>query len=296
MSGYKTFAVAGAGGLGKFVVEALLAKKNEGVISSVAILSRSSSGHDDLIAKGAKFILVDYSAPSSIKSAVAGVDVVVSTLSGPPLGSQLQLATGAKAAGAKLFVPSEFGNDTDGATEGFWGEKETFKKKLKNELNLPYAAFYTGGFTDFLFQKGFEQATGFDFINGKITVPGEGTSPISWTTRDDIGRFVAHVLTELPKDKLEWRIFRIEGDRTSLNQIIEDYKARSGKNVSVAHRPRSELEERLKKDPSEVLTAVFLSWDKGQGPSGKPEELANSEFPQWKPKKVVDVILEVYGN
>ncbi|KAL5536931.1 hypothetical protein ACEPAF_754 [Sanghuangporus sanghuang] len=296
MSGYKTFAVAGAGGLGRFVVEALLAKKNEGTISSVSILSRSSSGHDDLVAKGAKVVVVDYSSSSSIKSAVTGVDVVVSTLSGSPLGPQLGLATGAKAAGVKLFVPSEFGNATDGATEGFWGEKDAFKKKLKNEIHLPYAAFYTGGFADFLFQKGLAEVVGFDFTNGKITVPGEGTSPISWTTRRDIGRFVAHVLTQLPKEKLEWRIFRIEGDRTSFNQIIEDYKARSGKNVSVAHRPRSELEEKLTKDPSDGFTAVLLSWDKGQGASGKPEELANSEFPQWKPKKVIDVILEVYGN
>ncbi|KAL5492388.1 hypothetical protein ACEPAI_3835 [Sanghuangporus weigelae] len=296
MSGYKTFAVAGAGGLGKFVVEALLAKKNEGAISSVSILSRSSSGHDDLVTKGAKVVVVDYSSSSSIKSAVASIDVVVSTLSGSPLGPQLELATGAKAAGVKLFVPSEFGNATDGVTEGFWGEKDAFKKKLKNEINLPYAAFYTGGFADFLFQKGLADAIGFDFTNGKITVPGEGTSTISWTTRHDIGRFVAYVLTQLPKEKLEWKIFRIEGDRTSFNQIIEDYKVRSGKNVSVAHRPRSELEERLEKNPSEVLTTVFLLWDKGEGASGKPEELANSEFPQWKPKKVVDVILEVYGN
>ena len=172
MSGYKNFAVAGAGSLGKFVVEALLAKKNEGVISSVTILSRSVSdyidlfrfmtlayhvnqpgGHDDLVAKGAKVVAVDYSSQSSIQSAVGSIDVIVSTLSDSPLGSQLELAKGAKAAGVKLFVPSEFGNQTDGATEGVWGEKDAFKKKLKDEINLPYVVFYTGGFADWLFQR-----------------------------------------------------------------------------------------------------------------------------------------------
>ena len=43
MSGYKTFAVAGAGGLGKHIIEALLSKKKDGVISSVIVLSRSVS-------------------------------------------------------------------------------------------------------------------------------------------------------------------------------------------------------------------------------------------------------------
>ena len=62
--------------------------------------------------------------------------------------------------------------------------------------------------------RGFAEVLGFDLTNGKITIPGEGVAPISWTTRGDIGRFVAYVLTALPKEKLEWRIFRIEGDRT----------------------------------------------------------------------------------
>lgn len=54
---------------------------------------------------------------------------------------------------------------------------------------------------------------GFDFKTGKVTIGGFGSEPISWTSIPDIGRFVAHVLTALPKKELEWRTFRIEGDR-----------------------------------------------------------------------------------
>ncbi len=46
-----------------------------------------------------------------------------------------------------------------------------------------------------------------------VTFGGSGEAPISWTSIPDIGRFVAHVLTALPKNDLEWRTFRIEGDR-----------------------------------------------------------------------------------
>ena len=52
----------------------------------------------------------------------------------------------------------------------------------------------------------------FDIPNGKATINGVGDAPISWTTRKDIGSFVAHVLTTLPKEKLVWRSFRIQGD------------------------------------------------------------------------------------
>ena len=43
MSGFKSFAVAGAGGIGKFVIEELLKLQMPGKVESVKILSRSAS-------------------------------------------------------------------------------------------------------------------------------------------------------------------------------------------------------------------------------------------------------------
>lgn len=45
MSGLKTFIVAGAGNLGKFVIEALLKLQKEGKVTSVSFLSRQVSGY-----------------------------------------------------------------------------------------------------------------------------------------------------------------------------------------------------------------------------------------------------------
>ncbi|EJD07548.1 NAD-binding protein [Fomitiporia mediterranea MF3/22] len=295
MSGYKTFAVAGAGNLGKFVVEELLSKKNSGVISSVILLTRNADERNELVAKGAKPVVIDYNSLPSIQSALSGVDVVISTL--PPVANQDDLAVGAKAAGVKLFVPSEFGNVTDGFTEGVWGKKDALKKKLREEIKLPYAAFYNGPFTDYIFQKGgVAEKSGFDFVNGKITIPGSGTTEISWTTLRDVARFVAHVLTALPKNKIEGRHFRIEGDRANYNQIVDAWKARTGKDITVTYRPRSELESAVAKNPQDFVSFLFLQWDKGNGVAGKPEELDNKEFPDWKPQKVVDVLVDIYGQ
>ncbi|KAH8108727.1 NAD-binding protein [Phellopilus nigrolimitatus] len=285
MSGYKNFAVAGAGNIGKFVIEALLDKKASGAVSSVSVLTRSSGGHEELVAKGAKLSAVDYASPASLAGALAGIDVLISTLGGPAIAQQADLARAAKTAGVQLFVPSEFG------TPGVFAVKDAFTDTLA-ALGLPYAVFYNGVFTDFLFSPIF----GFDFKNGKASIGGSGTAPISFTHRNDIGNFVAHVLTALPRAKIEGRIFRIEGERLSFNQVVADYSARTGKPLEVTHRPRAEFEAAVAKNPADIASFLILEFDAGKCIVGKPDELTNNDWPEWKPAKVVDTIVEIYGH
>jgi uncharacterized protein YbjT (DUF2867 family) len=94
-------------------------------------------------------IPVDYNNHQSIKDALSGVDVVISTIAIPALKVQDGIVKAAKDARVKLFVPSEFGGTTEGETEGFFGEKASIQEKLK-ALDLPYAVFYTGSFSDYI--------------------------------------------------------------------------------------------------------------------------------------------------
>ena len=94
-------------------------------------------------------IAVDYSKKESIKNALTGVDVVISTISGTALSLQADIAAAAKEAGVKLFVPSEFGNISEGETEGIFGEKAVIQTQLK-AVGIPYTTFSTGPFADFL--------------------------------------------------------------------------------------------------------------------------------------------------
>ena len=59
---------------------------------------------------------------------------------------------------------------------------------------------------------------GLDLKSGNVTVGLDGNALNSFTAQSDIGRYVAYVLTNLPRSKLEWRIFRIEGDRKVRNR------------------------------------------------------------------------------
>jgi len=150
MSGYVHFAVAGAGNIGAFIAEELLKLKTAGIVKSVNIIQ--GSGHPErLVEKGAKFVTVEYSSPDTLAQALKGIDVVISTLGGAALGTQLPLAEATKAAGVKLFVPSDFGGPTEGRKESIFAAKEQFKLKLK-EIGLPYTTFYTGPFSDFVLQ------------------------------------------------------------------------------------------------------------------------------------------------
>ena len=167
MSGYKNFAIVGAGLLGSFIVRQFLKDKAAGTINEVVVLTRQVSimtlivdytpgmlktdklrqGSKTTIEGDAKVIPVDYSDKESIKGALAGIDVVISTIGAVALGLQPGIAEAAKEAGVKLFIPSEFGGPTEGTTEGLFGSKAKIQDQLK-AVGIPYALIYTGPFAD----------------------------------------------------------------------------------------------------------------------------------------------------
>ncbi|EIM81244.1 NAD-P-binding protein [Stereum hirsutum FP-91666 SS1] len=287
-STFKTFAVAGVGNLGSFIVKALLQKKQSGLPIRVITLSRSTSPDakfESLISQGAEFRTIAYESKSSLVDSLAGVNVVISALGSSPgggIGLQGQLAEAAKEAGVRLFVPSEYGRPSDSEKD----PKAQFHGKLK-ALGLPYTLFFNGPFPDFVFSP----FLGLDIKNGSVKISGDGNVPISFTAREDIARYMAHVLTSLPAETLEWRIFRIEGDRQTLNDVVKAYEEKTGKKINVSYQPVSELQEAMKANPKDFLTMVKLAFAQGLGAVvGAPEELANGEFPDWNPKKVIDVL------
>jgi hypothetical protein len=53
---------------------------------------------------------------------------------------------------------------------------------------------------------------GLDVTSGKVTIGGDGSNPIPFTSRPDIARYLSYVLTHLPADQLKNRSFTITGD------------------------------------------------------------------------------------
>ncbi|KAH9037643.1 NAD-P-binding protein [Lactarius pseudohatsudake] len=284
MSGYKNFAVVGAGSIGSFVIRQLLTDKAAGTVKEVVVLTRQASlslpGSKTTVDPAAKLIPVDYSDKESIKTALVGVDVVISTIAPAVLDLQAGIVQAAKEVGVKLFVPSEFGRPTEGETEGYLADKGQIQEQLK-AIGLPYAVFYTGGFADYLFVPFLD----LDVTSGKVSIGGDGSKPLPFTSRPDIARYISYVLTHLPVDQLENRSFTITGDTKSFNEIFKGYQAKTGKKLEVTYISVSELDARLASNPRDLPTYVhrlWAVWDES------PTKTDNHLYPEWNPSSVLD--------
>ncbi|KZT55909.1 NAD(P)-binding protein [Calocera cornea HHB12733] len=282
MASYRNFAIAGANGLlGKFFVDALLKAKASGSVGKAVILTRSEKGSDGLIARGAEPIVVNYDTPSTLQSALQGIDVVLSTFHGPP---QEILADSAKAAGVKLFVPSEYAGDTTlHKEEKLFAPKDAFRRRLE-QIGLPWAAFFTGPFADWIF---YQPILGFDLPNGKAEVAGTGEEVLSYTSRADVARYVVHVTSTLAPSKLHNRAFKVSGERTSVTRLLAEYEQRTGTRVALTRVPVQEAQARA--DAGDVKAQLELVL-RLYGAYGGDKEM-NVDWPEFGPDKVVDSIL-----
>jgi len=280
MSGYKNFAVVGAGQIGSFIIHQLITDKAAGTVNDVVVLTRQ--GSKTTVDPAAKLIQVDYSEKESIKKALTGVDVVISTIPGAAIDVQPKLAEAAKEAGVQLFIPSEFGGSTEGETEGYMGAKAKIHDQLK-AIGIPYALFYTGGFSDYLWTP----YLGLDVKSGKVTIGADGSKPLPFTSRPDIARYLSYVLTHLPADQLKNRSFTIAGDTKSFNEIFKEYEAKTGNKVDVTYIPISELDARLASNPRDFFAFLHKFWATGGDPSSS-QKTDNDLYPDWNPSSVVD--------
>ncbi|KAJ7290273.1 hypothetical protein C8J57DRAFT_1610972 [Mycena rebaudengoi] len=205
---FTSFAIVGAGTVGTPIAQSLTAK---GV--SVVVLSRSGGKS----VTGVKTVIVDTSDANAVAKAFKDhkVDVVISTLGQAGIiAVQRTVADGARAAGVKLFVPSEFGMPTQGYAEGFFKQKEDEHKYVQS-LGLATAVIYVGYLMGTV-----RSPTAFD-INGKINIVANIGATGSFTAESDVAGFTAHILTTLPPSQLKNKIFRIEGQHGSMVDVAK---------------------------------------------------------------------------
>ncbi|KZP03696.1 NAD(P)-binding protein [Athelia psychrophila] len=209
---YKNVAVIGAGIIGTPIAKALLQ-----VGANVVVVSRpeSTSGKD--LPAGTRVVAIDYTGISALVALFKehATEVVISTVNFQALGLQHGLSDAAKQGGVKLFVPSEFAVDTAEYNEVFLNVKPKLAAHLKH-IGLPSARIFNGLFTTFL-------PWILTVDTGKIRLIGEGDQKFSTTHPDDIAGFLAYILTHLPESELHDKVFRLEGERTTLNDVIGHY-------------------------------------------------------------------------
>lgn len=228
MSGFKNFVIVGAGNLGGFILKELLKAKTAGTVDKVVVLTRTVSQAasrlhmtsrlmtlQDSVAKVQSYAssgatiapIADYNDVAAVSEALQGVDVIISTLGQMAQQLQVPIAEAGKAAGVRLFIPSEFGASTDGATQGHLAMKNALTDKIATIL--PVTKFFNGNLADWMWLP----MVHLDVQSGKVAVGGDGNAKMSFTSRPDIARYVAHVLTTLAPEETSNKTFRIEAQR-----------------------------------------------------------------------------------
>ncbi|KAH7099983.1 NAD(P)-binding protein, partial [Auriculariales sp. MPI-PUGE-AT-0066] len=278
---YTNFAVAGgAGGLGALITKALLSQGAE-----VIVLTRSK---DSAVPAGAAAKVVDYADSASLSAALKGVQVVISALNAGGFGQQPALADAAKAAGVKLFVPSEYGNPThEVSADSLLHFKAALHQHLRT-IGLPYTLYYTGWFSDYNFIPPF----GFDVANKTLTIVGKGNTPISFTSRPDVAHFIAYTLTHLPEDKLQNATLGVEGDRRTLVSLKQTFEEVFGGEFKLVHRDTDEVAKLVQ----EKREAVFLDYILLSGELGEVQidNAQNSLVPGWQPLTVAAALKKYF--
>jgi len=281
------FAVIGAGAIGAWIIEELIKyKTSSDKVNTIKILSRSETiktANPKWFEKGVEFFQVDYADEVTLVRVFKDVDVVFSTVSATAIEQQEALGNAAKAAGVKIFVPTEYGVDTEDASDGVFLAKKRFSEFLKG-IDLPYVKIFTGLWTDYCITPDW----GWNLEESKVVIYGSGDSPVSMVDRTDIARYVAYVFTHIPPSELAWKILRIQAELTSFNKIATDYEAKTGKKLEVTRVSREALAEKASK--GDFMSFLFHEWDLRGGTAGTP--LTNDLYPDWNPKSVIDSITQ----
>ncbi|KGO74774.1 hypothetical protein PITC_083830 [Penicillium italicum] len=227
-------AITGASGnLGPAVLKELLAAGFD-----VTVLTRQ--GNDKAIDSRARVVQVDYESLDSLKAALSGQDVVVSTLNvgAVPKSTHLRLIDAAVATGVKRFIPSEYGCDTTKpivAKLPVFGDKVSVQEHLKNvaqKSGLSYSLLITGPFLDWGLKNGFILNT-----DGPATLYDGGDRRFSTTTLAGIGKGVVGIINNL--DATKNLAVYIEEARVTQNELLE----LSGKSIETNVLKTTDLEQ-----------------------------------------------------
>ncbi|CBF84544.1 hypothetical protein AN8970.2 [Aspergillus nidulans FGSC A4] len=151
MTIFRRVALIGRGSLGTVLLDELLNSN-----FTVTVLTRSASSASSL-PPGADIKQVDYSSAESLKTALAGHDIVISTLSPSAIPLQKQVIDAAIAVGVKRFIPAEYGamtSDPVGRKLPFHKDAIEIHEFLRETVAsglIEYTVFGVGVLTELLF-------------------------------------------------------------------------------------------------------------------------------------------------
>ncbi|TGO26390.1 hypothetical protein BPAE_0060g00050 [Botrytis paeoniae] len=285
---------------GKFEVEALVRPS-----------SAQKPDVKKLVEKGVQIRIADTSGPvDDLVPVLSGVDIFITAISGTSQLAQINIATAAKKAGVKRFVPCCFATICPpGGVMALRDDKEEVNNHIK-KLFLPYTFIDIGfwyqfsipilpsGRTDYAVPPG-----------GTNSIHGDGEAPNLLTDLRDIGKFVAHIVDDkrtLNKSVFGW------GDLLTENQIYSLLEELSGEKLDRQIVSIKDIEaevaqatELITKEPDNVQNFIMMysaqyNYSKYVRQDNTPEYArylgyldARELYPDFTPKSFRDFLVEL---
>jgi len=209
---------------------------------------------------------IDYADPATLENALEGCDVLVNAMgtNGDHESNKVALVDIAAKVGVKVYIPSEFGVDPHVDSEfirhPMWQGKKAHDKYAESK-GLKVISIYNGLFMEHP-HGGFQAFHGFYPERQAWYVPGDGTTPISITSKTDIGRSIIELVTmasETP-ERVPSRI-RLAGTSRTPKEIVDIFNLASKGKTYIKLIPLSDEESK-----------VFMNKDNMKPPPGLPKD------------------------
>ncbi|KAK7423063.1 hypothetical protein QQZ08_009230 [Neonectria magnoliae] len=231
-----------------------------------ALVRPSSLGKpavEELKTRGVNVVSADLQGPQeSLVRILKGIDVVISTIHYQALGDEIPLATAAKAAGVKRYVPCFFATV---APKGIMHLRDVKEDVLCHvqRLYLPYTVIDIGWWYQIALPR--VPSGRFDYaLLAPISYIFEGgETPIALTDVRDIGLYVAKIISD-PKT-INQKVFAFSECLTQ-NQVVKLVEKVSGEKVDSAKLSAKEIEtslsdiKRKDSDPVSQIQAMNEYW------------------------------------
>ncbi|KAJ7982950.1 hypothetical protein DFH06DRAFT_1081071 [Mycena polygramma] len=206
-----------------------------------------------LVERGIKIRGADIEGPlESLVASLSGVDVLISAIDAMSQLAQIQLATAAKEAGVKRFIPCAFTTVAPpGGVMTLRDNKEQVHQHIR-KLYLPYTIIDVGYWYQLSFPRLPSGRVDYASLVPNLEIHGDGNMPTMLTDLRDIGVFVVRIIKDartLNKSVIAY------GEVLSENEILETMEALSGEKVERKHvsfetiAARAALAATVKADP-----------------------------------------------
>ncbi|KAL0060852.1 hypothetical protein AAF712_012316 [Marasmius tenuissimus] len=297
-----SIAVAGgSGGIGRYIVEGLLAlKASRCPHLHIIVLSRTKG--DDISFQGAiaRRLEVEYDDKEGLTSLfrLNRIDTIICTLANLDLTqfSALQekvLRAALDVSSFRRFAPSEFSVDSEALkTYNYYACKLPILDVLRSVKSTHPNLEWTKPAGEKALEHLRKMAIRVDISNGTADIPGDGTVKQFYTVAEDVGALVAEAtqLEAWPKQ------LDMAGDEISYNEIVSVAGKITGKKFNVTRSTREDVLKVMNQPPKGWKDYYYLSQLSvivGETQQGKT---LNGLVPNFKPTTVEEFINKWWGK